>query len=117
MAFASTFLTLHNAQLLINITHERHTASVPLTERVSKNRHELEEIAHEGTDGADSSTVAAREGVSLETVYRRLWQGQLDARKSDGRWLIADRSAEDTPDDTGVQGDHTPDVRQCEAER
>jgi len=31
---------------------------------------------------------AIKEGVSLGTVYRRLWEGRIDATKRDGRWLI-----------------------------
>lgn len=32
---------------------------------------------------------ALREGLSLGSVYRRLWQGQLNATKVDGRWVIS----------------------------
>lgn len=31
---------------------------------------------------------ALKEKLSLGSVYRRLWQGQLNARKEDGRWVI-----------------------------
>ena len=31
---------------------------------------------------------AAKEGISLGTAYRRLWEGRVSATKCDGRWLI-----------------------------
>ena len=31
---------------------------------------------------------AAREGLSLGGVYKRLWEGRVRAVKVDGRWLI-----------------------------
>jgi len=34
-------------------------------------------------------TYATKEGISLGTVYRRLWEGRVHAIKRDGRWLIA----------------------------
>jgi hypothetical protein len=32
---------------------------------------------------------AAKEGISLGTAYRRLWEGRVSATKCDGRWLIS----------------------------
>jgi hypothetical protein len=37
---------------------------------------------------------AAREEISLGTAYRRLWQGQIRARKIYGRWVISEPRAE-----------------------
>jgi hypothetical protein len=31
---------------------------------------------------------AQREGITLQTVYKRIWQGQVQAQKRYGRWLI-----------------------------
>jgi hypothetical protein len=31
---------------------------------------------------------AMKEGVTLGTVYRRIWEGQVAARQMYGRWLI-----------------------------
>jgi hypothetical protein len=32
---------------------------------------------------------AAKEGVTLGTAYRRIWEGQIKAEQFYGRWLIA----------------------------
>lgn len=32
---------------------------------------------------------AIKEGISLGTAYRRLWEGRVRARKRDGRWRIS----------------------------
>ena len=32
---------------------------------------------------------AQQKGVTLQTVYQKLWAGRLAAEKVDGRWLIA----------------------------
>jgi hypothetical protein len=31
---------------------------------------------------------ALRKGVTLQTVYQKLWAGRLKAEKVDGKWLI-----------------------------
>ena len=42
---------------------------------------------------------AAREGITLGTVYRRIWEGQVNATQVYGRWLIS------------------PDLTPCESEK
>ncbi len=32
---------------------------------------------------------AAREGITLGTAYRRIWEGQIKAEQFYGRWLIS----------------------------
>ena len=32
---------------------------------------------------------AAREKISLQTAYRRIWEGRVAARQFYGRWLIS----------------------------
>ena len=32
---------------------------------------------------------AAREKISLQTAYRRIWEGRVTARQFYGRWLIS----------------------------
>ena len=32
---------------------------------------------------------ATREGITLGTVYRRIWEGQVNATQLYGRWLIS----------------------------
>lgn len=32
---------------------------------------------------------AQREGITLQTAYRRIWQRQVPARRRYGRWLIS----------------------------
>ncbi len=37
---------------------------------------------------------ARQEGISLQTVYRRLWQGEIQAQQFLGRWLISPEKTE-----------------------
>lgn len=42
---------------------------------------------------------ARKEGITLGTAYRRLWEGQINATKLLGRWVIV--SAEAITEDAG----------------
>jgi hypothetical protein len=37
---------------------------------------------------------AKEEGITIQTVYRRLWEGRIKARQVMGRWLIAPNEEE-----------------------
>ena len=37
---------------------------------------------------------ARRHGITIQTTYRRIWQGQIQARRMYGRWLISTRTAD-----------------------
>ena len=57
-------------------------------------------------DGLSVRQFALKEKLSLGSVYRRLWQGQLRATKLDGRWLILSETA--GRGNTGVDGEVRP---------
>ena len=37
---------------------------------------------------------AVKEGITLGTAYRRIWEGQVSARQVYGRWLISPNEPE-----------------------
>ncbi len=37
---------------------------------------------------------ALRLGIRLDNLYRRIWEGKLQARKVDGCWLIPEEAVE-----------------------
>jgi hypothetical protein len=44
-------------------------------------------------DGISVREYAIKEGISLGTAYRRLWEGRAAARKCEGRWVVTPRSS------------------------
>lgn len=60
-------------------------------------------------DGISVRDYVTKEGISLGTAYRRLWEGRAHATKCDGRWVVTPRSSRANPgnlesvtsDDTG----------------
>ena len=43
---------------------------------------------------------ARQEGITIQTAYRRIWDGQVNARQILGRWLVS-------PDSTSEEDDAT----------
>ncbi len=39
---------------------------------------------------------AAKEGITLGTAYRRIWEGQVKAEQLYGRWLISPKDKTET---------------------
>jgi hypothetical protein len=50
---------------------------------------------------------AIREGISLGTAYRRVWEGRASAAKRDGRWGILTPTPGDTAELTGSRREVT----------
>jgi hypothetical protein len=40
---------------------------------------------------------AAKEGITLGTAYRRIWEGQITAEQFYGRWLISPAEKPEPP--------------------
>jgi hypothetical protein len=41
---------------------------------------------------------AAKEGITLGTAYRRIWEGQVKAEQFYGRWLISPGQTQSEPE-------------------
>ena len=46
---------------------------------------------------------AREEGITLQSVYRRIWQSQIQAQRIYGRWLISTQAARHEDDSSAVQ--------------